>query len=168
VIGIMSRGITARLTARFGEMRMVVTGLILMAASLALITQITPTTPYVPVLVSSYLLLGLGAGCAMSPLLSIALSEVPHTDAGLASGVVNVSLQLAAALGIAILGSISTDHSKTLEAAGRGVSASLTGGYRLGFDVGLGAVLVTVVLALVLLRPQSQPELARVPEVEPA
>jgi hypothetical protein len=29
-------------------------------------------------------------------------------------------------------------------------------------------VLVTVVLALVLLRPQSQPELARVPEVEPA
>jgi EmrB/QacA subfamily drug resistance transporter len=164
VVGVMSRGITTRLTARFGELRMVLSGLILMAVSLGLVSQVTPTTAYAPVLVVSYLLLGLGAGCAMSPLLTIALSEVPRTDAGLASGIVNVSLQMSAALGVAILGSIATDRSKTLEAAHRAAHAALTSGYRLGFAVACGAVIVTVFVALVLLRPRrstAEPALAR-------
>jgi EmrB/QacA subfamily drug resistance transporter len=157
VVGIMSRGITTRLTARFGELPMVLAGLVLMACSLGMIATVTPTTGYFPVLVGSYVLLGLGAGCAMSPLLSIALSEVPRRDAGMASGIVNVSLQMAAALGVAILGSIATDRTKTLTAAGHPLLSSLTGGYRLGFAVGCGAVIVTLFLAVGLLRPAPQP-----------
>ena len=34
------------------------------------------------------------------PLLSIAMSDVPHADAGLASGIVNVSMQMSAAIGL--------------------------------------------------------------------
>jgi carbamoyltransferase len=37
------------------------------------------------------------------PLLTIAVADVPEEDAGLASGIVNVSMQIAAALGLAIL-----------------------------------------------------------------
>jgi EmrB/QacA subfamily drug resistance transporter len=153
VVGLMSRGVTSALTRRFGNLPMVVGGLILIGISLALLARVTPTTAYAPLLVSSYVLLGLGAGSAMSPLLSIALSDVPHQDAGLGSGIVNVSLQLSSALGVAILGSIATDRSKSLLASGHGVHAALTGGYRLGFEVAGGAVLASVLIALVLLTP---------------
>jgi EmrB/QacA subfamily drug resistance transporter len=159
VVGVMSRGITTRLAARFGNATMVIAGLILMAAALGLISQVTPHTSYAPVLVSSYVLLGLGAGCAMSPLLAIALSEVPHEDAGLGSGIVNVSLQLAAAVGVAVFSSIATGRSKSLEAAHESLRVALTGGYRLGFAVGCGTLLAAVLLAIVLLRPHTPRQL---------
>jgi EmrB/QacA subfamily drug resistance transporter len=154
IVGLMSRGITSRLVQRFGNLRMVLVGLVLITASLVLMSRITPTTAYAPLLVGSYILLGLGAGSAMSPLLTIALAEVPHQDAGLASGIVNVSLQLSSALGVAILGSIATDRSKSLRASGHGAHAALTSGYSLGFAVAAGAVFAAVVLALVVLTPR--------------
>jgi MFS family permease len=119
-------------------------------------------------LIISYLLLGLGAGAGMSPLLTIALSEVPYEDAGLGSGIVNVSLQLSAALGVAILGSISTDHSRALERSGHSLHVALTGGYRLGFAVGCGAAVFAVILAAALLRPQAEAVALGIPEVEAA
>ena len=81
VVGVMSRGLTSNLMDRFGNLPMVVGGLVLIGISLTLLSRVTPTTPYAPLLVGSYVLLGLGAGSAMSPLLSIALAEVPHQDA---------------------------------------------------------------------------------------
>ncbi len=158
VVGVMSRGVTTRLAARFGNAAMVIAGLLLMAAALGLVSQVTPHTAYAPLLVSAYVLLGLGAGCAMSPLLAIALSEVPHEDAGLGSGIVNVSMQLAAAVGVAVFSSIATERSRTLEAAHDSLRTALTGGYRLGFAVGCGTLLVAALLAVMLLRPHVQQE----------
>jgi EmrB/QacA subfamily drug resistance transporter len=168
VVGVMSRGITTKLAARFGNSTMVVVGLILMAASLALVSRITPTTAYAPVLLGSYILLGLGAGCAMSPLLAIALSEVPREDAGLGSGIVNVSLQLAAAVGVAVFSSIATGRSKSLEAAHQSVHAALAGGYRLGFEVGCGTLVAATLLALFLLRPKRPAKNVLEAKAEPA
>ena len=56
--------------------------------------------------------MGLGMGTAMLPLLTIAMSGVPEQDAGLGSGIVNVSMQLAGALGIAVLGTLAADRSE--------------------------------------------------------
>jgi hypothetical protein len=100
-------------------------------------------------------LLGLGAGSAMSPLLTIALSDVPRQDAGLGSGIVNVSLQLSSALGVAILGSIATDRSKSLLTSGHSVHVALTAGYSLGFKVGAGSVFAGALVALVVLKPRN-------------
>jgi EmrB/QacA subfamily drug resistance transporter len=154
IVGGMSRGVTSRLVDRFGNLAMVLSGLILIGLSLSLLSRVTPSTAYAPLLVGSYVLLGLGAGSAMSPLLTIALADVPHEDAGLASGIVNVSLQLSAALGVAVLGSIATDHSTSLRASGEGAHAALSAGYGLGFTIAAGAVFGSVLLALVLLAPR--------------
>jgi len=74
--------------------------------ALTLLTTVSDHASYFPTLFVPFALMGLGMGTAMLPLMTIAMSGVPEQDAGLASGIVNVSMQLAGALGIAILGSI--------------------------------------------------------------
>ena len=71
---------------------------------------------YFPGLFLAFLLLGLGAGASFLPLLTIGMSDAPARDAGLASGIINVSVQLFGAIGLATLGTIATDHTKALSA----------------------------------------------------
>jgi EmrB/QacA subfamily drug resistance transporter len=167
VTAVLSRGITARLTSRFGELRMVLGGLTLMAGALALMASFTPTTPYAPVVLISYLLIGFGAGFGMAPLLTMALADVPVQDAGLGSGIVNVSLQLAAALGVAVLGTIATDRTRSLLAAGHTqLPSALVDGYRLAFALGGVCVVAGIVVAALLLRGRRAPEPAYATDAE--
>ena len=111
-------------------------GLVLTAAGLLLMSLLGEHSSYFPLMFFALLILGLGAGLAFIPLLAIAMANVPGKDAGLASGIVNVSLQMSGALGLAILGTISTDHARSLQAGGDDLPTALTGGYELAFLVG--------------------------------
>jgi hypothetical protein len=86
------------------------------------------------------------------PLLSIAMPDVPSSEAGLGSGIVNVSMQMSAALGLAVLGTVATNHTKSLEATGQSAAAALTGGYQLAFLIGGITTAVGTVVAIVLLK----------------
>jgi hypothetical protein len=86
------------------------------------------------------------------------MADVPAADAGLGSGIVNVSQQVAGALGLAVLGTIATNRTQTLEAAGHPLTESLLGGYHLAFVIGAGSVAAGIVSALVLLRPRRAAE----------
>ncbi|AUG78919.1 MFS transporter [Kitasatospora sp. MMS16-BH015] len=55
-------------------------------------------------LAPALLVMGLGMGLVASPMIELVLSEVPHEDAGSASGVLNTVNQLGAAAGVAGLG----------------------------------------------------------------
>jgi MFS family permease len=148
-MGILSAGITARLVTRYGDKRVLIPGMVCGTVGLLLLTTLGTTTSYVSVMLPAFLLIGLGAGTAFAPLLSIAMADVPVADAGLGSGIVNVSMQMASALGLAVLSAIATGRTHSLEAAGHATDVALTGGYRLAFLI--GAVLVgigTVVAAL--------------------
>jgi MFS family permease len=112
---------------------------------------------YFPTMFFALLILGLGAGMAFIPLLAIAMANVPSADAGLASGIVNVSLQMSGAIGLAVLGTISTDHARSLAAEGHAPLDALTGGYQLAFLVGAACVALGAGLALVLLRQPPPP-----------
>jgi MFS family permease len=100
----------------------------------------------------AFFLFGLGAGSSFIPLLSIAMAKVPKEDAGVASGIVNVSMQISAAIGLALLATISTDRAQTLSARGESLPDALTGGYHLAFLAAAGSVVIGVGLALLLLR----------------
>jgi hypothetical protein len=98
----------------------------------------------------------------------VGMSDAPRQDAGLASGIVNVSVQLFGAIGLATLGTIATDHSKTLASQGEGALAALTGGYHLAYLVAAGAVAVGILAALLFLRRPARPTMQEVedPELE--
>jgi EmrB/QacA subfamily drug resistance transporter len=163
---IMSLGLSARLMRRFGPLPMVLSGTTLTVAGLAGLSQAGEHANYFPLLFASFIALGLSGGLSMLPLLTTAMSDVPERDAGLASGIVNVSMQVSAALGIAILGTLATDHTRGLVAAGASRASALTDGYHLAFTVGAGSAAVGALVALLVVRPQRPREEVGVVEAE--
>jgi EmrB/QacA subfamily drug resistance transporter len=168
-VGALSLGITARMVERFGGFRVLIAGMLTVIAGLGLLTTTEAHTSFFPTVFAAMLLIGLGIGSAFMPLLSIAMADVPAADAGLGSGIVNVSQQVAGALGLAVLGTIATNRTQALEATGHPLTESLLAGYHLAFVIGAGAVAAGVVGALVLLRPrrETEPEIVAAPAHQP-
>jgi len=157
IVGALSAGVTARLMARFGARAVMLPGLVLTGLGLLLMSRVGEHSSYFPGMFFALLILGLGAGTAFIPLLAIAMAHVPSSDAGLASGIVNVSMQMSGAIGLAVLGTVSTDHARSLVADGQSLPSALTSGYQLAFLVGAACVALGLVLALLLLRPPPAP-----------
>ena len=152
VVAALSVGPTANLVRRFGAGRPLLAGLVIMAGGLLVLSTAGAGDPYFPTVFVAFLLMGLGAGTAFMPLLTIAMADVPARDAGVASALVNVSLYISGALGLAALGAIATDRTQTLTA--QGARRRPRAGRRLptGLRVASACVLATVAVALVVLR----------------
>ncbi|MEA2253839.1 MAG: hypothetical protein QOG70_4081 [Solirubrobacteraceae bacterium] len=155
-VGILSLGVTARLVARFGSMRVLLSGLATVIVGLALLAGAGVHTGFFPTIFVAYLAIGLGIGTSFMPLLTIAMADVPAADAGLGSGIVNVSQQVAGALGLAVLGTIATNRSRALEAQGHPLADSLVGGYHLAFTIGAASIVLAIATALLVLRPRTR------------
>jgi EmrB/QacA subfamily drug resistance transporter len=168
VMGLMSIGITTRLMTRFGAKRVLVPGMASATVGLFLLTRVGPGTSYITLVAPAFALIGLGAGTSFMPLLSIAMSDVPEVDAGLGSGIVNVSMQMGGALGLAVLGTVATDRTKALEAAGHSTASALSGGFRLSFVIAGVLIGTGTVLAVILLKdvPQGQLDSGSLRQVE--
>jgi EmrB/QacA subfamily drug resistance transporter len=165
VVAVMSAGLTARIMRRRGPKVTALGGLAVVALGLALFVESGADTAYFPQIFAAVLLIGLGAATAFTPLLTIALAAVPAKDAGIGSGIVNVSQQVAAVLSVAILGAVSTSHTASLLASGKSTVDALEGGYHLAFVVALTSVLVAIVLgSFVLRRAEASPGRPPVPD----
>jgi EmrB/QacA subfamily drug resistance transporter len=149
----MSAGLAARLVERFGPRRTLIAGIAGPVLGLLLFSQAGESTPYFPVIFAAFAMLGFGFGAANPPLMMIAMEDVPARDAGLASGTIQVSIQLSAAVGLAALGTIATDRTNSLRAAGESASSALSGGYHLAFLIAAAAAAVGILIALFVLRP---------------
>jgi len=154
IIAILSTGITANLVRRFGPWRVLLPAMWLVTGGLVAWSQAGADADYFPLVLCGLVAMGAGMGTGSVPLLTLAMSEVPSADAGLASGIVNVSMQVSGALGVAVLGTVSTDRTRSLIAAHRPIADALTGGYHLAFLVGAGWVACGILAAAVLVRPR--------------
>ncbi len=154
-VAILSRGITERLVRRFGQLSVLVAGMISAVIGLLLFSTVGPQTAFFPTVFLACFTIGLGLGMAFMPLLTIAMADVPAADAGLGSGITNVTQQISGALGLAVLSTLAANHTRGLIAAHEGHISALIGGYQLAFLVGAGAIATGIVLALVLLPARS-------------
>ncbi len=155
-VAVLSQGITERLVHRLGQFRVLVAGMATAAAGLLLFSTAGQGTPFFPTIFLASFAIGLGIGTAFMPLLTIATADVPATDAGLGSGITNVSQQLSGAFGLAVMSTIAANHTKGLLADHHGLTASLISGYHVGFLAGAAAITLGIALAFMLLRPRSQ------------
>jgi EmrB/QacA subfamily drug resistance transporter len=154
-VAIMALGINARLVGRFGPMRVLLSGMGIAAAGLLLLTTTGPHTAFFPTLFFAWFAIGLGIGNAFTPLLNMAMADVPAADAGLASGITNVSQQVGGALGLAVLGTIATNHTKALLGQHHALTGALISGYHVAYLLGATCVAAGILLALVVLRTGS-------------
>jgi len=152
-IAAMSMGIAARAVGRFGPVPTLAAGLLGIVVGLVLLAFQGVHASYFPGLFFAFLALGLGAGSSFLPLLTLGMSDAPPRDAGLASGIINVSVQLFGAIGLAALGTIATDHTKALSAAGKPLTSALTGGYHLAYVVAAVCVALGILASFLILRP---------------
>jgi EmrB/QacA subfamily drug resistance transporter len=154
-IGLLSVGFSARLITRFGARATLLPGLLLIIAGLALFARTPVDATYLTDVFPSMVLLGVGAGLTFPSLMTLAMSGATERDSGLASGVVNMSLQVGGALGLAVLATLSATRTKHLVEAGSSTASALTGGLHLVLLVGVGLLAVAFVVAVTVLRSEA-------------
>lgn len=152
MMAIMSLGVTSRLLLRYGPMKLLVPGMSAVVVGLVLLTRTSEHANYVTSLLPAFLLLGAGMSVSAVPLLTIAMADVPKADAGLASGIVNVSMWLASSAALAIFGTLAASRSTSLLARGHSLASSLTAGYHETFMIGAVLAAVGLVVTIVVLR----------------
>jgi EmrB/QacA subfamily drug resistance transporter len=155
-IGVLSLGFSARLNLRFGARAVLVPGMVLVALGLAWLTRAPVDGGYAVDVLPAMLLLGIGAGVSFPALMTLAMSGASDSDAGLASGLVNTTMQVGGALGIAVLATLSSSRSDSLRDAGSSAASALTGGYHLAFTVSAVLAAVGALVAATVLQRESR------------
>ena len=167
IMGTLSVRYTDRLAVRFGPVRMVVSGLVLILISLVYFTQAPVDGSYVQHVFPVMVLMGTGAGMAFPVLMNLAMSGAAPEDAGLASGLVSATAQVGGAIGLAALATVATGRTEALMQTA-GVAQAMTSGFHLAFWVAAGLVLAAIVAAAVIMKVDVQDVDDEAAELEPA
>ncbi len=152
IMAAFSLGLSARVVMRFGLRLPIVIGLTLSAIGLGLFSVSPVDGSFMLHVLPGMLLLGIGTGLALNPVLLAAMSDVGPEESGLASGVVNTAFMMGGAVGLAVLASMAGVITGELLAGGAGTAEALNGGYQLAFLLGALCAAIGAILG-VLLRP---------------
>jgi EmrB/QacA subfamily drug resistance transporter len=155
IMAALSIGLSAKLVMRFGIKKVASVGMFLVAVGLLLFARAPVDGQFLMHVLPSMVLLGMGAGVALNPVLLAAMNDVSEKDSGLASGMVNTSFMLGGALGLAVLASIASSRSLSLLAAGQQQVVSLNQGYHAAFFVGAIFAFVAALLGAFVLREKA-------------
>ncbi|GAA4632053.1 DHA2 family efflux MFS transporter permease subunit [Actinoallomurus vinaceus] len=148
VMATVSLRFAERLITAFSVRATLLSGLTLAAVGLALFARAPVNGVYLVDVLPSVVLIGTGVGVAFPALAALAMSDATPSDAGLASGLINTTTQVGAAVGLAVLATLSAAHGRTLAGHGASAVAAAAGGYRLGFVVAAALVAIAVLIAV--------------------
>jgi MFS transporter len=154
---IAAAGLASRLTSRAGLKPTLLSGLVLFAAGLAWLAQVTDTSSFTASILGPSLLIGAGLGLAFVALTIGSVTGTAAQELGLASGLINSSQQIGGSLGLAIAATIATAQTTRSLASGATAAAALTAGFRLAFLAAAALAALGAVTALTLMRDGSPP-----------
>jgi EmrB/QacA subfamily drug resistance transporter len=161
VMGVMSFRFTGQLNLRFGPQATLLPAMVFIVVALLLLARTPVDATYAIDLLPAMILFGLGAGLAFPSLMTLAMSGATASDSGLASGLVNTSVQVGGAVGLAVLATFATERTEALLADGEPAASALNSGYHLAYLIGAGLVLVAIAIAVSVLgvrQPEAAPE----------
>jgi hypothetical protein len=116
-------------------------------------------------LLPGFLLIGIGMPFSFVPISIAALAGVRHSEAGLASGLINTSQQIGGAVGIAALSALATGRTEDEVARGIALPQALVEGFQYAFWGGFAVALIGITVAITLIR---RDELEAAPDALPA
>jgi EmrB/QacA subfamily drug resistance transporter len=167
VMGAMSFRFTARLNMRFGAKATLVPGMVCIGAGMILFALTPVDATYAIDLLPAMLVFGLGAGLAFPSLMTLAMSGATRSDSGLASGLVNTSVQVGGSIGLAVLATLSTERTNGLLADGESTASALNSGFHLAYLIGAVLVAAAIVVAVTVLQSEEQAKAEIASEAEP-
>jgi EmrB/QacA subfamily drug resistance transporter len=155
VMGTMSLRFSERLNMRFGPKATLIPALVSIGAGLLLFARTPVDGSYLTDVMPPMILIGLGAGIGFPSLMTLAMSGATQSDSGLASGLVNTSVQVGGAIGLAVLATLASERTDGLRAGGESTAAALNSGYHLAYVIGAALAALAIAVALAVLRPEA-------------
>ncbi len=155
-LGVIAGSVIAvKLGYRLAPRNLLVLGGLLTAIGFAWFGQISPDGAFITDVLGPSIVTSVGFGLCLGPVVSTATFGVAPEETGTASGLLNSSRQIGAALGLAALGTVA--HDRTGHIA---TPQALNDGYALGLSLGAALLLVAVFIAFTVL-PSPAPERPR-------
>ena len=152
-MGTMSLRFSGPLTMRFGPRAALLPSLACIGAGLLLFARTPVHANYLADVFPATVLIGLGAGLGFPALMALAMSSATPSESGLASGLVNTSVQVGGAIGLAVLATVASERTHYLAAHGATALSALNSGYHLAYLIGSALVLAGLAIAGFGLRP---------------
>ncbi|MDJ1137541.1 MFS transporter [Streptomyces iconiensis] len=148
VMGVASHA--GRLIGRLGLRTVMCGGFLMVAGGMGWLSLLSASGPYVSEVLPATLVIGVGL-----PLVAVTTNVAATADAGpeeigLASGLVNTSLQFGSVIGLAVLSAVAAARSDAVGSTG---AEALTEGFAAAFLTGAAVALAGALLSLALRRP---------------
>jgi EmrB/QacA subfamily drug resistance transporter len=161
---ILSAGLSSQLIPRIGTRPVIVAGTIIAAAGMFSLSRIPVHGAYLTDLLPGLAIMSLGLGAVFVAVTTAANAGVPTSQAGLAAGLLNTSLQLGSVLGLAVFSAIATTHTHDLLDEQTNPALALTSGFARAF---LAASVGLIAAATIALRATNTHGNAPQPDSEP-
>jgi EmrB/QacA subfamily drug resistance transporter len=147
---IIGAQVTTRLMVKVGIWPMILIGTVMSCLGFFWIAQLQYDSSYWTAVLPPALVIAFPLGLLFSPLAASATSQVDHTQAGLASGVLNTARQVGGSLGLAVLATLAASVTKAHLAASSNPTEAvakaqaMTAGFDRAFLVASAICLVAV------------------------
>jgi EmrB/QacA subfamily drug resistance transporter len=151
IMAAFSIGWSAKVVMRYGLRLPIIVGMLLTTVGLALFAVAPVSGSFWLHILPGMLLMGIGCGMALNPVMLAAMNDVAPEESGLASGVVNTAFMMGGALGLAVLVSLAAARSGGVQ-----TPEALTSGYHAAFVVSAIFALVAAVVAAWLPRASTE------------
>jgi EmrB/QacA subfamily drug resistance transporter len=163
IAAIVSAVVGAQLVTRVGTRAAYLAGSAVGVAGLVLLSQAGADSGYATAILPGLIVFGLGL-----PLVGVAnqiaaVAEVPHEDAGAASGIVTAAFQVGGAIGLALVSTATTSRASDALTSGLAQPEALAAGFERGMLVAAGIAVVNLVVGAIR-APRIKPDAALVAE----
>jgi predicted MFS family arabinose efflux permease len=144
--------LASRLATRIGARAVLVAGLLVAAGALVWLGRATATGGYAAQVLLPSILFGVGLSFAVVTVMIAGSEDVPGDAARLASGLINMTLYVGGAIGLAFLSAVANHRTAAVLIEGGSQAAALTAGYTIAWTVAAGLATAAAVIALAFLR----------------
>ncbi|MCW3041619.1 MAG: transporter [Solirubrobacterales bacterium] len=160
--GVSTRG-AQPMAERFGPRNVLMGGLTLIVGGVLLFSLAPVDGSYVVNVLPSMLLLGLGAGLSFPSIMGLAMSGATPEDSGIASGLVNTSMQVGGAIALSVLATFAAERTTSRLADGASDLEALNAGFHVAFWIAAGIAALAIAAAALVLQDERVPAAARAP-----
>ena len=150
----VSAAIATPLVPRVGTKPVIATGALTAAGGLYFLSHVPVDGAFLVDLLPGILIVALGAGAVFTGVTTASTEGVREDEAGIASGLLNASMQFGGALGLAVLSAVASDRTSAVLGSGGDLPFALTAGFQRAFLIGAVVVLGAAIIAALAGRPR--------------